>query len=823
MKHTPAMILVRRLAVTEAERSGQEFIEPEHLVQAMTRGESVTDDKLSALGVTDKDVRQEMMTELLVVPQALAAHQINPVTVRRVVRANLGKGTHQRKEGETVHRSPASRHAFEVADVIARESGAPFVQVGHLFLAILREKDSPLPAAIGNDASKIVVVDKAVFDALKMRLPAVPNPVPAPVPAPVPVVPALDAPKAKDKTKDGGGTSTPWLDKFGRDLTAAAKTGSLGPVIGRRKEILLVLQSLTRNSKNNPVLIGEAGVGKTAIVEAIASRAVQGKDATILGGKRIVEIRPAALVAGASHHGDFEERLLGILAEVENHSEVILFVDEIHLLVGAGGSGMDAANIMKPALARGRMRCIGATTIGEYRKFIEKDPALDRRFEKITVEEPSRKEALMILKGLRPRLEAHHGVKFADKALDAAVDLTMRFDHDRRLPDKAIDVLDLAGARVRMPALSMYVKAGEKPKGMGRVTPAVIVEVLAEKLGLPKEILSGDMKGSARDRLHTLEDHLKGRIVGQDEAIDTICTRLLVSFSGVTPRRGPLAVFLFAGPTGVGKTEMARELAAGLFGAEKDLIRLDMSEYMEPHNVARLVGSPPGYIGHDEEGQLTGKLRTHPHALVLLDEVEKAHPRVMDMFLQLFDEGRLTDAKGRTVDATNAVFVMTSNIRLDASKPKLGFGAQREVADAADYGTPDDAAGILAELKKHFRTEFINRIDRTVLFKTLTRADGKEIANRMVQRFVTHLKATKHVQLQITDAAMEFLVDKGFSAELGVRQLRRVMDEDLHALMARILVNRGGASMMRVTVDVTNNKLQATYPPPTPEVLNAVF
>ena len=635
MKHTPAMMLVWRIAVTEAEHTGQEFIEPEHLVQAMTRGESVNDDKLLALGIADKDVRQEMIAELQVVPQALAPQQVNPVIVRRALRAKLGKGAYQRKEGETMHRSSASRRAFDAAGIIAKDSGEPLVQVGHLFLAILRGKDSSLPSAICPDVSKIAAIDAAVFGALEVRLP-------------VGQVPK--APKAKEDVVAG----TPLLDKFGRDLTAAARTGYLGPVIGRRKEILLVLQALARSSKHNPVLIGEAGVGKTAIVEAIANRAVQGKDEAMLGGKRIVEVRPAALIAGASHRGEFEERLLGILAEAENHSEVILFIDEIHLLVGAGGSGMDAANIMKPALARGRIRCIGATTIGEYRRYIEPDPALERRFEKITVEEPSRAETLTILRGLRPKLEAHHGVRIADKALNAAVDLTMRFDHDHRLPDKAIDVLDLAGARVRVPALSMRVEAGEKSAKQGRVTPAVIAEVLAEKLRIPMELLSGELKGAARDRLQTLESHLKTRIVGQDEAIGTICTRLLVSFSGVAARRGPLAVFLFAGPTGVGKTELARELATGLFGEGDNLIRLDMSEYMEPHSVAKLVGSPPGYIGHDEEGQLTGRLRTHPHVLVLLDEVEKAHPRVMDMFLQLFDEGRLTDAKGRTVDATCA-------------------------------------------------------------------------------------------------------------------------------------------------------------------------
>jgi len=389
---------------------------------------------------------------------------------------------------------------------------------------------------------------------------------------------------------------------------------------------------------------------------------------------------------------------------------------------------------MKPALARGSIRCIGATTTGEYRKFIEPDPALERRFEKIVIEEPSRQEALTILRGLCAKLEAHHGVKISAKALEAAVDLTMRFDHDHRLPDKAIDVLDLAGARMNVPALSMAVKAGGKTKGAAKVTAAIIVDVLAENLHLPKELLTGELKGDARSRLCDLENRIKKTIVGQDEAIRAVCERLLVAFSDVATRRGPLGVFLFAGPTGVGKTELARAMAEGLFGGESNLIRLDMSEYMEEHSGAKLIGSPPGYVGYQGEGQLTGKLRSHPYTLVLLDEVEKAHPRVMDIFLQLFDEGRLTDAKGRTADAS-------------------------------------------------------------------------EIASRMVKGLVAHLKATKQIHLHVTDAAMEILVEKGFSAELGVRHLRRVMDEELHVPLARQLVDGGAKRMRHAVVDVVDGKL----------------
>jgi len=659
------------------------------------------------------------------------------------------------------------------------------VQIGHLFLALLKEKGSALVEVLGDD------VAQAVRKSLRRSL-TVEAPDPAPVEPP------------RKEAEDKG--ETPALDKYGRDLTAAAKSGELGETIGRRKEILAVLQALARTGKNNPVLIGDAGVGKTAIVEALAVRAAQGKDGAVLGGCRIIEIRPATLVAGAKLRGEFEERLQTILNEAEAHPEVILFIDEIHLLVGAGSprGGMDAANIMKPALARGKIRCIGATTTAEYREFIEEDAALERRFEKILVEEPSRSEALEILRGLRAKLEARHGIKIGDKALQAAVDLTMRFDHDRRLPDKAIDVLDLACARAKVPALSVVVKAGEKRKRTA-VTPSAIAEVLAERLHLPAELLCGEQKGDVFGRLRTLEKTLNGRIVGQDRAIRAVCERLLVAFSDVTRRRGPLAVFLFAGPTGVGKTELARAIAEGLFGGEKSLIRLDMSEYMEEHSVAKLIGSPPGYVGHEEEGQLTGQLRSHPYAVVLLDEVEKAHPRVMDMFLQLFDEGRLTDAKGRTADATNAVFAMTSNIRVETdSKPGLGFGARLKTVDDGEAAT---SAAILTELKKHFRTEFINRINCTVLFKALTRDNAKEIASRMVHGLVEHLKATKKVQLHVTDAAVELLVEKGFNAELGVCYLRRVMDEHLHALLANHFLASEVAKSRKVVVDAAGEGL----------------
>ena len=448
-------------------------------------------------------------------------------------------------------------------------------------------------------------------------------------------------------------SATPTLDRFGRDLTALARKGELGPIIGRRREILAVLQALARSSKNNPVLVGEAGVGKTAIVEAIAMRAAEGKDPAVLGGKRIVELSVGALLGGTEYRGAFEERVQGVIAEARAHPEVIVFIDELHALVGAGRvgqGGLDAANLLKPPLARGELRCIGATTIEEYRRFVESDPALERRFEKVLVEEPDRDETLEILRGLRPGLERHHGVSLPDETLAAAVDLSVRFEPDRKLPDKAIDLVDKAAARTRLPMLSLLRPTGAREGGVAPeappVTPVIVARVLAEKRRLPLDIVTETLDTGIGSRLLALEGFLRERVLGQEEAIARVSRRLRLAFASPQGRRGPMAVLLFLGPSGVGKTETARLLAEHLFGSASGMIRIDMSELMEEHSVSKLIGSPPGYVGHEDEGQLTGAIRTKPHALLLLDEVEKAHPRVLDLFLQLFDEGRLDRLEG---------------------------------------------------------------------------------------------------------------------------------------------------------------------------------
>lgn len=582
---------------------------------------------------------------------------------------------------------------------------------------------------------------------------------------------------------------THYLEQYGRDLTEQARKGKIGPFIGRRRELLQIIQTLARRTKNNPVLVGEAGVGKTAIVEALAVRIAEGKDPHVLAGKRIIELNMGALTAGTKYRGDFEERLTHIIEEARTHPEVFLFIDEIHTVVGAGRAegSMDAANLLKPALASGNLWCIGATTIVEYRRYIESDSALERRFEKVIVPEPTREDTLEILKGLREKFEEHHQTRITDKALEAAVDLSIRFDGDHQLPDKAIDLIDKAGARTQVPDLSFKLNLKEKDtetenisvlhEMSGEVTELTIAEVLSEKIGVPLGIIMGHFKGEQQSRLLEMESTLKKRIIGQDEAIEHVCKRLLMAHSGLGKKRGPLGVFLLLGPTGVGKTELARSIAYFLFGSEDVMIRIDMSEYMEEHSVAKLIGSPPGYVGYEEEGQLTGKLRTRPYSVVLMDEVEKAHPKVFDLFLQVFDEGRLTDSKGRTADARNAIFFMTSNIPADK---QIGFQYE---------GTPEGKSKILNEVKSRFRTEFINRIDEQIFFRPLIQEDVRKILRPIIDEISINLQKKHGVTLQVSEEAERLIVQEGYSPQYGVRELHRTIDRLIHIPLSELILS----------------------------------
>ena len=628
--------------------------------------------------------------------------------------------------------------------------------------------------------------------------------------------------------RQGPQSKTPTLDHFGRDLTRDAAEGKLDPAAGREREIRRAITVLGRRQKNNPVLIGEPGVGKTAIVEGIARRIADGTAPAFLRGKRIVALNLGGMVAGAMFRGQFEERVKNIIAEASANDDVILFIDELHTVVGAGAAegAVGAADMLKPALARGELRVVGATTLDEYRKHVEKDAALERRFQPVLVGEPSVEEAIPMVEIVRPAYEAHHGVAIAAEAISAAVTLSDRYINDRFLPDKAIDLIDEAAAALRLEAS----ERGEGPQAVADleraladiqsakeaaaiaedyeraatlrqqellaqeklerarteaglsaplvVTPELVAEVVENWTGVPV----GQMLESERQNLLTLEDDLHRRVIGQEEAIAAVSKAIRRSRAGLKDPKRPIGSFLFLGPTGVGKTELARALAAELFGGEDAMIRLDMSEYMEPHTVSRLFGSPPGYVGHDEGGQLTEQVRRRPYSVVLFDEIEKAHPEVFNALLQIMDDGRLTDGQGRTVDFKNTVVIMTSNVgSADLRKVgKLGFITNRD-----ETAGPDDAvkSKALEGLKRAFRPEFLNRIDQVVVFHSLTRQHLTQIVDLLLAQVAQRLTA-QGITLEVDDALRAFLIDEGYDAEYGARPLRRAIQSHVDDALA---------------------------------------
>jgi ATP-dependent Clp protease ATP-binding subunit ClpC len=770
---SPALGLVWQVAAFEASEAALDCIEPEQFFIALCKTEEMINDDVMDEAKTRNIDLDALRAELAFVPEVLKSFKVDPVRFRRLVRSQVTSGSADRQRSDLIHRSEKSRDIFAQAEELAQSAACSETTTAHLFLALLDETDSKWCRVL----RQMGVDLKALFSAANRGAEQL----------------VTGTRRGQAIAQDEQAKSTPFLTRYGRDLTKEAAEGKIGPIIGRRKILLQVIQTLTRRTKNNPVLVGEAGVGKTAICEALAIRIAQGKDPHVLAGRRIVELNMGTLVGGTKFRGEFEERLRRIVEEAQSHPEVILFIDEIHTVVGAGKSegGLDAANLLKPGLARGDLRCIGATTLAEYRRHIESDSALERRFEKILVNEPTREETLEILQGLKSKWEEHHSVIINERALTAAADLSIRFDTEHQLPDKAIDIIDKACTRIRVPRLSLKAEMFNLKKGSqpcwGEVTEDTVAEVVSEKTEIPFDIVRGHFAGTKATGLLGLEKSLKKKIIGQDAAIEKLSKKLLLAYTGLLKKHGPIGVFLFAGPSGVGKTALAAALAASLFGNEEEMIRLDMTEYTEDHSLARLIGSPPGYVGYEEQGQLTGKIRTRPYSVILLDEVEKASPKVLDLFLQLFDEGRLTDARGRTADARNAVFILTSNL---AAEKRMGFRSK----DKEKEGT----APVMSEIKRRFPSEFLNRVDEVILFQELTAENMRQILDNRLEEMRGMLREKHNIGLEVTPKAKDLLTHEALKAGSGARELDRTLERLLQLPVAELVAGghlRPGATL----------------------------
>ena len=755
----------------------------------------------------------------------LAAHNITYADIEEELKRSIGVGVPTELQPDDF--TPRSKNILETSVAFARQMGQQLVGTEHVLLAIAREGSCSATLLLSRAG---VSMQDIVNDVSKALMGGTAN--------------------AGTDNKDGGKENESMLSQFGRDLTKLAKDGKIDPVIGRQKEIERVIQILSRRTKNNPCLIGEPGVGKTAIAEGLALKIVSGEVPELLKDKKIYSLDLTGMVAGTKYRGDFEERIKKVIDEVKNAKDVILFIDEVHTLIGAGSAegAADAANILKPSLARGELQIIGATTIEEYRKHIEKDAALERRFQPVMVDEPSQEEAIEILKGIKDKYEAHHKVKITDEAIESAVKLSTRYIGDRYLPDKAIDLIDEAASRVRLrsyTAPSDLKELEDKKKSVeaeklsavnaqeferaaalrdeerkldkeikdkkenwhdmagkshDEVTPADIADIVSSWTGVPVTQLSTEES----DRLLHMEDELHRRIVGQDEAVEAVSRAIRRGRVGLKDPKKPIGSFIFLGPTGVGKTELCKALAAAMFGDENAMIRLDMSEYMEKHTVSRLIGSPPGYVGYDEGGQLTEKVRRKPYSVVLFDEIEKAHPDVFNMLLQILDDGVLTDGQGRRVDFKNCIIIMTSNVgaKLISQKQKaFGFAAGAKELEQNEKEIKDAVVG---ELRNTFRPEFLNRVDDIIVFQRLTKENIKEIASRLLAVLQKRVE-DMGIEVTFSDEAVSKIADAGFDDVYGARPLKRAIQSRIEdALSEEMLkgnVKKGGKYICNVKDD----------------------
>ena len=806
-----------QLANQEAQRFNHEYIGTEHILLGLVKeGSGVAANVLKNLDVDLRKIRLEV--EKLV--------QSGPEMV------TVGK----------LPQTPRAKKVIEYSMEEARNLNHSYVGTEHILLGLLREQEGVAAQVLMNLGLKLEDVREEVLNLLGHGLEGA-------------EVGERGGRSGDGESGSGGGSGsgksgkskTPALDSFGRDLTELAKKGELDPVIGREREIERAIQILCRRTKNNPVLLGEAGVGKTAIIEGFAQRVIGGEVPEILAEKRIVVLDLAMMVAGTKYRGQFEERIKAVMTEVRRVKNTILFIDELHTLVGAGGAegAIDAANVLKPALARGEIQCIGATTLDEYRKYIEKDNALARRFQEIMVEPTGKKETIEILKGLRERYEEHHRVQFTDDAVVAAVEMSERYITARCLPDKAIDVIDEAGARVRLRTMTRppdlkeideevetlnkekedavanqdFEKAANlrdqaeklrKKKDQitqewreksqqtdGVVDEEVIAEVVSKMTGIPLTRLSTEDSL----RLLQMEEELHKRVVSQEQAVTAIAKAVRRSRSGLKDPKRPTGSFIFAGPTGVGKTLLAKSLAEYMFGDADALVHIDMSEYMEKHNVSRLIGAPPGFVGYEEGGQLTEKIRRRPYAVVLFDEIEKAHPDVFNMLLQVMEEGRLTDSFGRNVDFRNTILIMTTNAGAEAIKNEAAFGFAKPDGDAS-YDSMKQR--VMDQIERVFRPEFLNRLDDTIIFRHLTTTDLKGVIDFELQKVRERL-LERGLALELSEDAKEFLIKQGSNLDYGARPLRRALEQRIEDPLGEELLRGTFVGKDTIIIDVHRN------------------
>lgn len=789
---------VLALSQEEAIRLKHNNIGTEHILLGLVReGEGIAAKALYGLGLSAEKIQEEVETL-------------------------IGNG---QEISQTIHYTPRAKKVIELSMDEARKLGHSYVGTEHILLGLIREGEGVAARVLTNLG---VSLNKARQQVLQL----------------------LGNSEASVQGGSAASVSTPTLDSLARDLTAIAREDSLDPVIGRSKEIQRVIEVLSRRTKNNPVLIGEPGVGKTAIAEGLAQQIVHNEVPETLRDKRVMTLDMGTVVAGTKYRGEFEDRLKKVMDEIRQAGNIILFIDELHTLIGAGGAegAIDASNILKPSLARGELQCIGATTLDEYRKYIEKDAALERRFQPIQVDEPTIDESIQILKGLRDRYEAHHRVSITDEAIEAAVKLSDRYIADRFLPDKAIDLIDEAGSKVRLRSfttppnlkeLELKLEEVRKEKDaavqsqefekaaalrdteqklreqleetkkswkakQGRENSEVTVDDIALVVSSWTGVPVTKLAQTETERLLHLEEILHSRVIGQEEAVLAVAKAVRRARAGLKDPKRPIGSFIFLGPTGVGKTELARALAEAMFGDEDAMIRIDMSEYMEKHSTSRLVGSPPGYVGFEEGGQLTEKVRRKPYSVVLLDEIEKAHPDVFNILLQVLDDGRLTDSKGRTVDFSNTIVIMTSNVGADALKRNKSVGFTIQDTVEADYKDMKDK--VLEELKKAFRPEFLNRVDETIVFHSLEKKHLNEIVTLMAKELSDRLKE-HHIELVLTDAAKEKVAEKGYDPEYGARPLRRSIQKNIEDRLSEEMLKGNIKEGQKVLVDVKDGEL----------------